>query len=439
MQKLTPLDFLAPEDGRPFKTLLTLLKSGKRRRATLNAHCRRRDGTRYPAEVRLFYFSDHDKPVFVCIANDVSLREATRQALEHSASDLRAIVAHIPGMAYQVMQKDGARPTLCYVSEQSAQLLGMKAGVLRADPERFFKLILKEDRDDYLTRLAQADGGHLSFNWEGRLWMKDWKDVKWVSIRVSQRTSEDGTLWDGIMLNVTHSKLAEAEIRHSRARLSALAAHVESVKEQERLKLAREVHDDLGGNLTAIKIGLSWLLRHLPPEQTRLIERAAYLDNVVDQTFEAAHRIASNLRPAALDFGIVEAIRWLLKRFAHNTDIATRFSAPDAPVPLDADAAIAVFRIVQEALTNVAKHARATRVKLVLEQEQDSLLLTLTDNGQGIQAGRADPDRPHFGLLGMRERAGALGGELEVGPAKRGGTRVSLRIPVPTPVTSAAK
>lgn len=438
IQKMTPLDLLAPEDGRSFTTLLTLLRSGKRRRAALNVPFRRRDGTRYPVEARLFYFNDHDKPVFVCIANDVTLREASQQALEHSASDLRAIVAHIPGMAFQVMQTQGQPPRLCYVSEQSAQLLGIKAAALRADPERFFKLILKEDREPYLQRLATASGGHLSFNWEGRLWMKAWKDVKWVSIRVSQRETANGTLWDGIMLNVTHSKLAEAEIRRSRAQLSALAAHVETVKEQERLNLAREVHDDLGGNLTAIKIGLSWLLRHLPPEPAKLAERAAYLDSVVDQTFEAAHRIASNLRPAALDFGIVEAIRWQLKRFSRNTDIAHELSVPDAPVPLDADAAIAVFRIVQEALTNVAKHAQASRVKLKLVQENGSLLLTLTDNGRGMQTGSGDAGRPSFGLLGMSERAAALGGALTVQPAKRQGTRVSLRIPLP-PVTGTAK
>ena len=431
MQKLTPLDFLAPEDGRAFNTLLALLKSGNKRRTALNVHYRRRDGTRYPVEARLFCANERDTPVFICIANDVSLREATRQALEHSASDLRAIVAHIPGMAFQVMQQHGTPPTLRYVSEQSAQLLGIKAAALRAKPERFFKLIIKEDRDDYLARLAEASGGHLSFNWEGRIWMKDWKDVKWVSIRVSQRTSEDGMLWDGIMLNVTHSKLAEAEIRHSRAQVSALAAHVEAAKEQERLNLAREVHDDLGGNLTAIKIGLSWLMKHLPPEQTKLIERTAYLDSVVDQTFEAAHRIASNLRPAALDFGIVAAIRWQLQRFGRNTDIATQLSAPDTPVPLDPDAAIAVFRIVQEALTNVAKHARATRVKVKLVRENDSLLVKLTDNGRGIQPGRSDKGRFSFGLLGMRERATALGGELTLQPAKRQGTQVSLRIPLP--------
>jgi PAS domain S-box-containing protein len=430
LQKLTPLDLMSPQDGRAFSTLLALLKNGKKRRTTLDVHLRRQDGTFYPAETRLLYANDREKPVLICIVNDVSLREATRQALEHSASDLRAIVAHIPGMAFQVLQRGDAPPTLHYVSEQSAQLLGIKAAALQAKPERFFRLIVKEDRDSYLAGLAASGGVHLSFNWVGRLWMRDWKDVKWVAIRVSQRTAADKTLWDGIMLNVTHSKQAEAEILCSRAQLSALAAHVETVKEQERLKLAREVHDDLGGNLTAIKIGLSWLMQQLPPGQKKLTERAAYLNSVVDQTFEATHRIASNLRPAALDLGIVPAIDWQLQRFAHNTHIATQFSAPDAPVPLDADAATAVFRIVQEALTNVAKHAHATRVKLKLVREPNSLLLTLADNGRGLQPTGKPRSRPGFGLLGMRERAAALGGELSVLPAKRGGTQVSLRIPL---------
>jgi PAS domain S-box-containing protein len=437
LQKLTPLDFLPPEDRQAFHTLLTLLRHGKKRRTALSVHCRRRDGTLYPVEVRMLYSADHEKPVFIWIANDVSQREATRQALAHSVSDMHAIVAHIPGMAFQIQRRHDAPPTLRYVSEQSAQLLGIKASALHGKPERFYKLILEEDRPDYLAQLAQADGGHMTFNWEGRIWMKAWKDVKWVAIRVSQRKDEDGTIWDGIMLNMTHSKQAEAELLRSRAQLSALAAHVEAVKEQERLHLAREVHDDLGGNLTTIKIGLSWLMRHLPPDQPLLAQRTAYLDNVVDQTFEAAHRIASNLRPAALDFGIVPAIAWQLQRFTRNTDIPHEFSAPEDAIPLGPDAEIAAFRIVQEALTNVAKHAHATRVRLRLVREPDSLRITLTDNGRGLQPA---PGNGHgFGILGMIERAAALGGELTVQPAKRQGTQVSLRIPLAVAVPDPAE
>lgn len=430
LHKLSLPDFLAPEDSQAFNALLGRLKNGKRPRTALRMRFCRRDGTRYPVEVRLLHSRDHDKPVFICIANDVSQREAARQAL--SESDLRAIVAHIPGMAFQIVRGPDSAPVMRYASEQSAQLLDIDAAALCARPERFFKLVLEEDKAGYLARLAKAGGGHMSFNWEGRIWMKAWEDVKWVSIRVSQRRVAGNLVWDGIMLNVTHSKQAEAEIRHSREQLSALASHVEKVKEQERVRLAREVHDDLGGNLTAIKIVLSWLKDNLPPNAHRLLQRTDYLDKVVDQTFEAAHRIASNLRPAALDLGIVPAIRWQLQRFARNTDIAYRFSATDEPIPLDPDAAIAVFRIVQEALTNVAKHAGATRVQLKLVLDPDSLLFTLTDDGRGIRLVREGNGKHAFGILGMTERAAALGGEFSVQPGKRQGTRVSLRIPLST-------
>ncbi|MHB8759156.1 MAG: sensor histidine kinase, partial [Thiobacillus sp.] len=224
---------------------------------------------------------------------------------------------------------------------------------------------------------------------------------------------------------------------HSRERLRALAAHVETAKEQERLYLAREVHDDLGGNLTTIKIGLSCLARQLPPAQTPLAERVRYLDNLVDQTFDAAHRIASNLRPAALDFGIVAAIDSQLQRFGRNTEIEYTFSAPADDVPLDPAAAIAVFRIVQEGLTNVAKHARATRVRLELVRERDSLRLTLTDNGCGLPVVQNGNARPAFGILGMSERAAALGGDFAVRPAACGGTELALRIPLAPPTARA--
>ena len=439
LKKMTPLDCLAPEDSRPFNTLLALLRNGKKRRTALNAHCCRRDGTRYPVEARLFGSIDHDKPVFIYIANDVSQREATRQALAHSESDLRAIVANIPGMAYQVVRNRKGDISLRYVSEQSAQLLGIKAAVLRTHPDRFTKLILKEDKPDYLAKLEAAGGVSMSFNWEGRIWMAAWKDVKWVNIRVTQRETPEGQTWDGIMLNVTHSKLAEEEIRRSRFQISALAAHVETIKERERLHLAREVHDDLGGNLAAIKIGLSWLKQRLPEGETVLAQRTAYLDKVVDQTIEAAHRIASNLRPAMLELGIVSAIDWQLQRLAQNSDIAYDFDAPQKNIPLPPDASIAVFRIVQEALTNVAKHAHATRVKVNLDQNQSDLLVCITDNGQGIQPGSKKKSGHGFGMLGMQERATALGGELVVQPAKRGGTEVSLRIPLPHAAAGASK
>lgn len=431
IQQLTLTDCLAESDTPSISKFLSMLQSGKKRRVTVHASCRRLDGSLYPVEATLSRSVGNGEPAYIWIASDPTARE-TAQTVEPPTTDLRAIVAHIPGMAYQAQRNPDGSTALRYVSEQSAQLLGIKAAALIADPERFFDLIVDEDKPDYLARLAKADGGHMTFNWEGRIWLEAWKDVKWVNIRVSQRDTPNGPMWDGIMLNVTHSKQVEAEIRRSKAQLSALASHVESVKERERLHLAREVHDDLGGNLTAIKIGLSWLMRRLPTEDANLITRTLYLDNVVDQTIEATHRIASSLRPPVLDFGIVSAIDWQLQRFGRNADITVEFSAPSNPIDLDPDAAITVFRIVQEALTNVVKHARATKVNVSLTLQDDTLLVTITDNGQGLHPMRRKNSEDSFGLLGMTERATALGGELNVQPAKRKGTQISLRVPLPT-------
>ncbi len=431
--KCTPLDFMSSEDGQAFKTLLALLKSGKKRCTVLNMQCCRSDGSCFPVESRMFVSSDHGKPVFICLSVDVSQREASRQALAHSESDLRAIVANIPGMAYQILRSPDGSTSMPFVSEQSAQLLGIKASQLSAHPERFLTLVHEADRADYLARLAEADGRHLSFNWEGRIGIKDWKDVKWVTIRVSQRKGPQGLIWDGIILNVTHGRLAEAEIRHSRAQLSALASHVDSVKEQERLIIARELHDGLGGNLTAIKLGLSWLRKHLPADDDSLARHIGYLDDVVDQSIEATQRIASSLRPSLLEFGIVSAIEWTLKDLGRTPGIAYTLSAPGTEIPLSPAAATTVFRIVEEALANAARHANCTRVKVDIAHRKRTLLLTVTDNGQGVQPEHGTHSEPGFGVLAMIERAAALGGTLTVQPAKRQGTQVTLRIPLTSP------
>ncbi len=435
LRQLTPMVFLHGDHEARFKALCGLLQSGKKRRVSLDTSFRRKDGSSYPVEMRLFLSIHKSKPHFIAIANDVSAREASRRALAYSESDLRAIVSNIPGMAYQVFRKHDGGTSLRYVSEQSSMLLGIKAKTLRAKPDLFFDLILPEDRPSYLATLAKTGGSHMTFNWEGRIWVEAWKDVKWVNIRVSQREVPEGIMWDGIMLNVTRSKQYEEEIKRSRAQLSALASHVESVKEQERLNIAREIHDDLGGNLTAVKIGLSWLARHTPPGQSELREKAEYLDSVIDQTLDAAHRIASNMRPAIVDFGIVSAIEWQLKRFTLNLDIPFEFSSTHRQIPLDSDASIAVFRIVQEALTNIAKHARASRVGVRLEKLKDELHLEIVDDGVGPLAVRSRNHKKSFGILGMTERAAALGGKLDVSAAPGSGTVVSLQLPlaIPTP------
>ena len=163
------------------------------------------------------------------------------------------------------------------------------------------------------------------------------------------------------MTNITASKQEQEEIIRSRAQLAELSAHINTVKEQERTHIAREIHDDLGGNLTAIKMALALLTRRLPGNNPDLTEKAAYVESLVDRTIETVHRIAANLRPGILDFGLVAAIDWQAKEFEKQVGIPCKFSSNKTDIDLDLDQATALFRIFQEALTNIAKHAKEER------------------------------------------------------------------------------
>ena len=214
-----------------------------------------------------------------------------------------------------------------------------------------------------------------------------------------------------------------------------------AARQAERTRIARELHDDLGGNLIAIKMALARLSARVPADQPGLAGPAQYIDELVDRTIETVHRISLGLRASALDLGLAAALAWQADEFARQTGIAVITHCPDAltpeltpePAPEHADA---LFRIAQEALTNVAKHARATQVTLTLEHACGELTLSVCDNGCGIDP--AAPARPHaFGLRGMHERASAIGGALSLSPAPGGGTMLTVKTRLAPPVAPA--
>lgn len=342
-----------------------------------------------------------------------------------------AVVNHTPGLVYQfVLHADGSS-AYPYLSEGCAALLGLGVAELQQDPARFPQLILAEDRKRYEDTMQASRARLEAWNWEGRIWIEAWRDVKWIGLRATPLPLADGgTQWDGIMTNITASKLEQEEARRSRARLAELTEHIEQVKEQERTRIAREIHDDLGGNLTAIKMALAMLAARLPDDPA-LVEKADYLDHLVDRTIEAVHRISLDLRPGTLDLGIVAALEWQAREFEKQSGVACVFRSAERDIPLAQDHASALFRIFQEALTNIAKHAGATRVMVSLRRQrqrhQTNLILSICDNGRGITP--TDRLKPQsFGLRGMSERAAALGGTLSLSAAPGGGTMVAVKI-----------
>ncbi len=210
--------------------------------------------------------------------------------------------------------------------------------------------------------------------------------------------------------------------------LRALAARLQSVREEERTRVAREIHDELGQTLTAIKIDLVFLISERPEDQEHRFQRGQSILKLVEATIQAVRRISTELRPAILDdLGPVAAVEWAAEEFQARTGIKCHIDLADADIAIDPERATALFRIFQETLTNVARHANATEVNVRLSEEDGYLVLEVRDNGRGI--GREQLSARSLGILGMRERALLIGGELNISGSPGQGTMVRVRIP----------
>jgi PAS domain S-box-containing protein len=237
-------------------------------------------------------------------------------------------------------------------------------------------------------------------------------------------------LYTAILRDVSQRLQAEEQLRASSAMLRALAAHCECVREEERSRIARDVHDVLGQALTGLKIDLATLARNIGDRVPEVEPRIDAMTRLVGETIDFVRELSAQLRPAVLDdVGLAAAIEWQAHEFQSRTGVVCRLvsSLPDDPLP--ADVTTALFRTLQEALTNVARHARATFVHIRLEQDDDAVVLTVADNGRGI-TGREIEDVKSLGLVGMRERSLLLGGQVTIVGQPGNGTTVSARIPV---------
>jgi signal transduction histidine kinase len=227
--------------------------------------------------------------------------------------------------------------------------------------------------------------------------------------------------------DITERKRSQTELQRSFGQLRALARRLQSVREEERKRVARELHDQLGQDLTAIKIDVSSLLHELAPDKQQQSEA---LFRLIDQTIESVRRISAELRPGILDaLGLMAAVEWAAEEFQSRARTKCRLDLPQDDVFVDRELATAFFRILQETLTNVARHANATEVDVRLAKEDDSLTLEVHDNGKGISEEQLSADSS-LGILGMRERALLLRGEVTIHGGPGEGTTVRVRIPV---------
>lgn len=234
----------------------------------------------------------------------------------------------------------------------------------------------------------------------------------------------------GVGIDITERINAEKELLIYTEEIKRLTAHLEQVREDERTRIAREVHDELGQQLTGLKMDASWLSKKISSEQPLVHEKLSGMLSLMDHTIKTIRRISSDLRPGILDdLGLVAALEWYGKEFEKKYEIQSVFTSEAGEIPTERQLATTVFRIYQEALTNVARHAQATQVKSIFQRTATDLLLTVQDNGQGFNE-KEVKHKGTLGLIGMRERALMVGAELNINSKKGTGTIIQLKIPI---------
>jgi len=222
-------------------------------------------------------------------------------------------------------------------------------------------------------------------------------------------------------------ELADVELAQSERQLAQFAEHLQATIEKERSAIAREIHDDIGGSLAAIRFDLSWIERHTTQAESLVHVRAA--TDMLQHAVEASQRIMMNLRPALLDHGLGAAVQWLAKNFSKRTGIETLVKTQLQTEKLPSPIELTVFRTAQESLTNVSKHAQCSLVRLDLTADRSFITLEVADNGQGITPPGGN-QTGGFGLKGLNERAKTVGGWLDISSAHDAGTTVTLMIPL---------
>ena len=286
-----------------------------------------------------------------------------------------------------------------------------------------------EVMDNYRRRMA-GDIASIRYVTEG---LRKDGQIVYLDLHASRVERHGQLALAGVALDITASVLREQELARSREQLQALTRHINRTREVERARLAREVHDVLGGMLTSAKFDLARIVRRTrTPELTEVHEIAGALMVLLQETIDTARAISDDARPVSLDLlGLHAALRQAVERFGERHALAVRVHSEGDARRVPPAIAMQIYRIVQEALTNVARHARADGVTLDLVENAQAFSLRLADDGVGIGATEARPGS--IGLFSMAERAREIGATLAVQPGATGGTQVLLQLPLTHP------
>jgi len=402
-------------------------RAGEAGARQFETQCLRADGSLLPVELSLSFLRFRDAEYLVVYIADVTERHRALAALRESEARLKGIAGNVPGLVFRLEPAPAeGDPEFPYISEGSEALVGYTPAQIQHPQMGLRNLVHPDDRADYHQVQDLAIARDRDWSWQGRILTRA-GEQRWADIKASTRRLANGrVVWDGIVWDITQSKRAELALAKSQEQLRELSAHLESVREEEKARIAREVHDELGQMLTVLKLEVSMCELAFAELDPALNERLASMKRLIAQLFQLVRDVATALRPPILDAGIASAVEWQARRFEARTQIPCLVLVPDNLPALSDAKATGLFRILQEALTNVMRHAQAHSVEIELVREGEKLRMTVSDDGSGFCLDRARPTS--FGLVGVRERVLMLGGSMALHSEPGEGTSLSVTI-----------
>jgi PAS domain S-box-containing protein len=424
MLDMTPADIIPLISEAESRAFIAPLVSGKRTKLRFETTLTRKDGKTFPAEVQLqLVKEDGDEGLFVAIVRDIARRKYAETELRRQKNLMWQVIDMDPNM---IFVRDSAGRFL--LANQSIadlyavtiqQLVGKTSSELKPDQQEV-PVFLGSDND-------VIESGREVTSTEAVV-MPDGIQ-HWFLIIKRPMLQPDGSINTlSIAADISELKISGIRLDESYKELQRLALHLENVRAEERIQIARNLHDEMGATLAALKMRIAWLASKLPDGMPHLVSEASHISELVSDGIKTVRRVVSDLRPNLLnDVGLIAAVRDYANRFQRDTEIKCTLVLPEIDFTLNENQSVTIFRIVQESLSNVARHAQASKVDILFSLNGEALQVEIEDNGIGFDATRKERS---FGLIGIKERALMIGGAATIESKPGTGTRVSLRVPL---------
>jgi len=390
----------------------------------------RADGAEFPIEASISQHERDGQKLFTVILRDVSERVRGQTLLARSEARLRGI---LDSAMDAIVTIDEDQRIVLFNAAAEAMFLCSQREAVGSPLDTFIPERFRGVHGSHVREYGSADSAARRMG-ASRIvtGMRRNGEEFPIDASISQLKDGDSRYYTVILRDVSERMKAHEAVRRSKEELRELSSTSHIAREQEKNRIARELHDELGQALTMLQMDVAWCKAKAPTGEPEFATRLDRMEALLKSTVAATRRIAADLRPLLLDdLGIVPAVEWLAENFTQRTGVPCRLTIEDPDLELDGVRATAVFRIVQESLTNIAKHAGAADAEVSIVQEDDRLVIRVSDDGKGFAT--QDPRKPaSFGLVGLRERAALLRGEATITSGLGEGTTIEVRLPFGT-------